>query len=735
MRDRPVFSCLAVLCLALVGVAASQVAVTTNHNDSGRTGTNLQESVLNTSNVNVSNFGKLFTRTVDGYIYAQPLYVPNLTIGGKLRNVVYVATEHDSVYAFDGDDPSASSPLWHVTLGTSVPSQDVCTSPWPGCPYNDLVPEIGITATPVVDTAGGTIYVVAKTKTTRVNKAYYHFKLHALDLLTGKEKFGGPVEITASGFNPLYHLNRPGLLLLNGMLYIGFGSVGDINSWHGWVLGYNSSTLQKVAVFNSTPGGKGGALWAGGQGLAADVDNIYAMSANGTFDASSGGRDYGDSVLKLSTSSGLSLADYFTPDNQSFLNGHDVDLGSGGPLLLPGTNLLVGIGKDGIARLIDTANMGRFNALIDNDVQEFTAVTESCGGASGVCFMGAPVYWDSPGFGPAIYLWGSGDYLKAFQFNGANFQTTPASQGSILDAKGLSNTASLSVSANGSQAGTGIVWASAPYSGDANDAGAVPGILYAFDGSDLSHELWDSKQDAARDDVGNYAKFCPPTIANGKVYVATFSGQLVVYGLNPPPPSGIRFIQVAAATPQSPTATVSVTYPSAESPGDLNVVVVGWNDTSSSVQSVTDSHGNTYTLAAGPVRGTNLSQSIYYLPKVSSGSNTVTVTFNQAATYPDIRILEYSGVSSLDVVAGLTGNSAMASSGPATTTFANELIFGANTVYTGDKGAGSGFTSRIITSPDGDIAEDMLVNATGTYTATAPLVSSGNWVMQMATFK
>lgn len=523
--------CVALVCVALAGKALSQVEITTNHNDAARTGANLTENILNASNVNVSDFSKLFTRTVDGEIYAQPLYLSQVLMTRQgTHNVVYVATEHDSLYAFDADDPNASTPLWQVSLGTPVPSQDVCTSPSSGCPYNDLVPEIGITATPVIDVADGTIYVVAKTKTTSHHNASYHFKLHALDVASGAEKFGGPVEISASGFNPLYHLSRPGLLLLNGVVYIGFGSVGDINSWHGWVMGYNASTLQQIAVFNSTAGGNGGSIWAAGQGLAADAGNIYVMSANGSFDANSGGRDYGDSVLRLSTSSGLSLADYFTPDNQSFLSGNDVDLGSGGPMLLPGTNLLVGIGKDGVARLINTTNMGGFNALLNNDVQEFTAVAGSCGGVRGVCFMGAPVYWDSPSFGPAIYLWGSSDYLKAFKFNGKTFQTTPASQGAILDPTGLSNTVPLSLSANGSQAGTGIVWASAPYSEDAN-SGAVPGILYAFDAGDLSHELWDSKQNAARDDVGNYAKFSPPTIANGKVYVPTFSGQLVVYGL------------------------------------------------------------------------------------------------------------------------------------------------------------------------------------------------------------
>ena len=523
--------CVILASAVLAGSGLSQVEITTGHNDNGRTGGNLSEAILNASNVNVSNFGKLFARTVDGEIYAQPLYASQVSVPGKgVHNVVYVATEHNSVYAFDADDPTQSSPLWFVNLGTAVPSQDVCGDASPGCPYNDLVPEIGITATPVIDAAGATIYVVAKSKTVSQGNISYRFMLHALDLSSGAEKFGGPVEIRSPGFNPLYHLNRPGLLLLNGMVYVAFGSVGDINQWHGWVMAYNASTLQQTAVFNSTPGGNGGSIWASGQGLAADADNIYLMTANGTFDADVAGSNYGDSVVKLSTAGGLTAVDYFTPHDQSFLNANDIDLGAGGPMLLPGANLVIGIGKDGIARVISTEKMGGFNALVNNDRQEFTAVTGSCEGTSGICFMGSPVYWDGSALGPAIYVWGAGDYLKAFAFNGANFQTTPASQGSIVDPAGLSNTVALSVSANQSQQGTGIVWALAPYSGDANSV-AVPGILYAFDASDLSHELWDSKQYSSRDDVGQYAKFTPPSIANGKVYVPTFSDRLVVYGL------------------------------------------------------------------------------------------------------------------------------------------------------------------------------------------------------------
>src|SRR5690348_1785162 len=404
------FSLLALLCLA--SLATAQVSVLTNHNDNGRTGQDLQETTLTTSNVNVSNFGKLFTRTVDGYIYAQPLYVPGLTIGGKTRNVVYVATEHNSVYAFDADDPTASAPLWHVTpttLGTSVPSGDVCIGlSIAECPYKDLLPEIGITGTPVIDPASSTIYVVAKSKNT--SNSTYHFKLHALDLITGAEKFGGPVEITAtvsgtgsgsSGgtitFKPLTQMNRPGLLLLNGLVYVGFGSVGDVPPWHGWIFGYSAANLLTTpTVFIATPNGDSGGFWSAGQGLAGNIVNstawIYGATSNGLFDVNTGGKDYGDSILKLNASSGLTVADYFTPHDQSFLDTGNVDLGSGGPMLFPSTltpstavTYLVNIGKDGYLRLVDTTNMAKFNATTDQNLQNMLVTN----GTNSFAFMGS----------------------------------------------------------------------------------------------------------------------------------------------------------------------------------------------------------------------------------------------------------------------------------------------------------------------------------------------------------
>jgi len=391
----------------LVSMSFGQVSVLTQHNDNSRTGQNQQETILNTSTVNVSDFGKLFSLPVDSNIYVQPLYVPNLTIGGETRNVVYVATQMNSVYAFDADSGNAT-PLWTVNLGTPVPSQDICVTDPPECPYTDVIPVIGILATPVIDAGSGAIYVVANTKDT---SAKYHFKLHALDLITGAEKFGGPTEITASGFTPFTQLNRPGLLLVNGTIYLGFGSVGDFPTWHGFVMAYDATTLQQVAVFNSTPQnnvGGGAGIWQTGNGLVADASgNIYAITSNGNFDVNTGGQDYGSAYLKLSGST-LSVQDYFVPYNQSYLNPetNNVDLGSGGLLLIPNTTLLVGGGKDAVLRVVDTTNMGKFNSVQDSNRQDII-------GATNPPIFGSPVYWDSPNLGPLIYMWGHGDYAKA----------------------------------------------------------------------------------------------------------------------------------------------------------------------------------------------------------------------------------------------------------------------------------------------------------------------------------
>ena len=720
-----------------------QVSILTQHNDNSRTGQNLDETTLNTSNVNQSTFGKLFWRTVDGYIYAQPLYVPGVNVQGTTHNVVYVATEHNSVYAFDADDANAKTPLWHVNFSAPVPSQDICiltgdTDPG-DCPYLDLNPEIGITSTPAIDPGTGTIYVVSRTKS--ISNGSYHFNLHALDTSTGIEKLGGPVELAGqtSGtgvgavggqvpFDPAYNIQRPGLLLQNGNIYIAFGSVGDIGNYHGWVMAYNATTLQQTAIWDVAPDGCCGGIWGAGQGVVGDGSNVYVMTADGDFNADTNGRNYGDSFVKLNGSS-LTVMDYFTPFDQASLFSNNKDLGSGGPILLPGTSLLAGMGKDKTLRLVDTANMGHYNSSSNHDVQEFTA--------SAGTFFGSPIYWNSPNNGPVIYLWGPNDFLKAYKFTGGLFQTTPTSQSTVQNSSGFSNAAPLSLSASGSASGTGIVWSSASFSGVATGI-ARPGIIRAFDATDLTRELWNSQQNLNRDDVGTYAKFVPPTVANGKVYVGSFSGQLLVYGLNPPTASGIRFVQVGNTTPGSVQSTVNVPYPSSQSAGNLNVVIVGWNNTTANVQSITDSAGNTYTLAIGPTTGTGVRQSIYYAKNIAGGTNTVTVVFNQGATNPDVRVLEYKGLSTtnpLDVAIGGSGSGNIAESGFVTTSVADELILGADTATAGAIVAGAPFNTRTLTSPNVNVAADRIVNVAGSYDAWTPLNANGNWVQQVVTFR
>ena len=516
---------LVALCLVAAGVSRSfaQVGVLTYHNDNARTGQNLQETILTPANVNQTMFGKLYHQRVDGFVYAEPLYVSNVAIPGKgSHNVVYVATEHDSVYAFDADSNTGQNaqPLWKTRFAgrgvRPVPSRDI------GC--TDLVPEIGITGTPVIDPATATLYVVAKTKE---NHSYVQ-RLHALDIQTGQEKLGGPVVISASvpgsgdgnnggvvSFDPLLQNQRAGLLLTNGVVYVAWGSHCDINPYHGWVMGFDAATLRLVATFNSTPDGGLGGIWQGGAGPAADSGgNIYFGTGNGTFDADSGGADFGDSLLKLSPSGGFMVSDYFTPTNQDALNGGDIDFGSSGALLLPDQlgahpHLVVACGKEGKLYLIDRDNMGHFNPLDDSQI------VESIPGAVNSCF-GGPAYWNG-----RVYYGGAGDTLKAFTLSGGLLSTTAESaSNAAFGYPGVSP----SISANGTA--NGIVWAL-----ERSSSGHVPSVvLHAYNATDLSQELYNSGQVAHRDLAGPSVKFVPPMVANGKVYVAAHR-RISVYGL------------------------------------------------------------------------------------------------------------------------------------------------------------------------------------------------------------
>jgi len=528
---------------------SAQVSVLTQSNHPDRTAWNSQETILTTSNVNVSNFGKLFALDVDGYIYAQPLYVANLTIGGTTHNVVYVATENNSVYAFDADDPSVPV-LWKATLnggGTPVDSNDICAAAGQAPYCADLIPEVGITATPVIDPSSKTMYVVAETKAA----GSYHFKLHALDITTGMERPGAPVEITSpSGVSPAFdqlpQLNRPGLLLLNGRVYTAFGSNGDFMVWHGWIFGYDATTLQQVAVLDVSPNSgyqPGGGIWQGGKGLVSDGTYIYVATSNGSSTDCSGGNDYSSSFLKLDQN--LNVVDWYAPNNQTYLNSNpgNVDIGAGGPVLLP-TNPpeLAGGGKDGILRVMDVGNpppkMGGCNATANQNLQNFQATKVYDQGM----IFGGPALWTSPSNGTVLYLWGPGDVIKGWKLAGTTFQTVPIMQGTIMNQESEDTLAALTISSNGSQAGSGIVWASRFLSlpSGANSNKVAPGVLTAFDADDLGHELWDSEQNSSRDAVNEYAKFVPPTVVNGKVYLASWvgpnvlgqnSGQVLVYGL------------------------------------------------------------------------------------------------------------------------------------------------------------------------------------------------------------
>ncbi len=485
--------------------------------DNARTGQNVNEGVLTPANVNKTQFGKKFSFSVDGYIYGQPLYVPGVPIAGQgTHNVVYVATEHASVYAFDADGHT-TAPLWQVNFTnpaagiTTVPTGDVGST---------IFPEIGITSTPVIDPNTGTIYVEAFTKE---NGAYFQ-RLHALDITSGTEKFGGPVTISGSvpgtgvgndgagnvPFQAKIELQRSALLLVNGTIYIAFASHGDNGPYHGWVFAYDAASLNQVGIWNDTPNGQDGGIWQGGGGLAADsAGAIYGLSGNGTAE---GGPDYGDSFFKLMLGAGgLSVADFFTPFNQQLLSSHDVDLGSGGPLLLPDQpgahpHLLTSAGKEGKIYLIDRDNMGHYSTSGDNVVQEIAHALGSSDSDNSFC---VPSYWQN-----RVYYVGVADFAKAYTLTGGMLSTSPESQSATTyGIPGATPTISSSGDTNG------IVWII-----------ERAGILHAYDATNLATELYNSNQAGTRDTLGTAVRFAPPTVANGRVYVGTKT-QLVVYGL------------------------------------------------------------------------------------------------------------------------------------------------------------------------------------------------------------
>ena len=501
----------------LATASAQTVTVSTWHNDNLRDGQNTHETILTTSNVNSTTFGKLFSYPVDGEIYAQPLFIPNVSIPGQgTHKVIYVATENDSVYAFDADGLS-STPLWQKSLLLNGGVAVACGNTG-ACAVSPIV---GVTGTPVINPSSKTLYVVAFDQ----EGSNYFCRLHALDITTGNQKFGGPVVIQASipgtgagsvggviTFAPIHQLQRPGLMLLNGTLFIGFGSFGDVDPYHGWVMSYNPTTLAQISVFNTSPNGTRAAVWGAGGGLSADSSgNLYVQTANGTFDASTGGLDYGDSFLKMNPSN-LTVLDYFTPDNQATLESLDLDLGSSAGLIpaRQGGSFpdeIISAGKQGMIYVVDRDAMGGYDPNANHNVQ---TVTGAAGG-----YINNAASWNG-----ALYYSGAKDYLSRYTLRNGMLSTAPASKAPATFKIGSTP----SVSANGTT--NGIVWAIDAGGGK----GTLPAVLHAYMATKVSTELYNTSQAGTRDTPGAGVKFSTPTIANGKVYIGTFT-ELDVFGL------------------------------------------------------------------------------------------------------------------------------------------------------------------------------------------------------------
>ena len=498
----------------------------TMKNDTFRTGQNLNEVALTTGNVNQNQFGKLFTRSVDGNIYAEPLYVPNVTIPGVgTYNVVYVATENDSVYAFDADG-TVTSPLWQTSFLTG--GAQVLDTTDVNCA--NITPTYGITSTPVIDPATNMMFLVTRTKTGTSGNYTYYQTLWAVDILTGaivqSVQIQGAVPATNKtvNFNTLTQNQRAGLLLSNGVVYIAWASHCDNAPWNGWVMGYNETNLQQSGVYNSTPGGSDGGIWMGGGGLAADASgNIFFSTGNGTYDANTGGEDYGDSVVKLTATDGvLSAGDSFTPWDQANLDLLDWDLASGGVMLLPDQvgsypHVMLAGGKGSTVYELNRDSLGGFNTTANQNLLTVPTVLGAAEDGAGNR-AGGPAYWQEQ-----VYFSGSGGYPMQFSIQNSLISTVPIAQSNKhFGYPGGSPT----VSANGN--GNGIVWILE------TDKFGVNGnaILRAFDAANVSRELYDTSQNSARDAAGPAVKFTAPTVANGKVYVGTQT-ELNVYGLLP----------------------------------------------------------------------------------------------------------------------------------------------------------------------------------------------------------
>jgi hypothetical protein len=525
VRSNALMTLRAGLFLSMACLCPAQIIVPTAQYDNARTGANLHETVLTPANVSPAGFGKLFKLAVDGDVYAQPLYVPRLEIPGKgVHDVVFIATEHDTVYAFDAAG-QPTDPLWRV----SFLSRGVETLPVGRMQCSFLSPEVGITATPVIDVASRTMYVLVRT----MEHELFYQRLHAIDITTGAERPGSPTPIRASlkssrllglmssdvAFHALLENPRAALLLAGGRVYIAWGSSCDVNPYYGWVLAYDARTLQQTGVFNTAPDAGESGIWQADAGIAADTaGNVFAVTGNGKFTAASGGRDYGDSVLKLGFDKGiLGVRDYFTPSNEAHLNSTDADLGSSGPVLLPDQagphpHELVVAGKAGTVYLVDRDRMGNYQSGADpHAIQTLTGMGKGA--------FGAPSYWNGH-----LYYFGSNSVLKDYALANGRLSTAPVHQGSF---EFKDPGAIPVVSANGEK--DGIVWV--VISKGWRDRETF-GIVQAYDAANVSRMIYSSAMNLARDAAGPVLRFTMPTVAGGRVYIG-MRGEVYVYGLLP----------------------------------------------------------------------------------------------------------------------------------------------------------------------------------------------------------
>ncbi len=588
-----VFTVFFVLSFCFVYSVSAQVNVLTQHNDLKRTGWNMHETTLNQSNVNANSFGKLYTLPVDEQVYAQPLIVSNINVGGRTRNVLYVATVNNSLYAFDADDASGT-PLWQINLSPSgfraINHSDFSCGQYG---YSDYQSGMGIVGTPVINQATQTMYVLARS--INLNDGTHVQYLHAIDITTGAEKANSPVQITASvagtgggsvngtiTFDSKLENQRPGLCLYNNVVYICWASQCDYGFYHGWVIGYNTKTMQQQYVYCDSPNGFQGGIWMSGQAPTVDdLGNIYVATGNGTVGYNGNENDpinRGESLVKFSPqSSGLQVVDFFTPHNWLDLENGDLDYGSDGVLIIPNTNISLSGSKQSYLFAVNTTNLGKTTSNNAGAMQILNINADFQGHNN---IHGTPVYFKNNQKKEYIYVWAEDAFLKQVPFvrKKQAFDTANTISGTTMLPDGMPG-GFLSVSSNMSKRNTGIVWATHALSGDAN--GQVrPSILQAFSADDITHELWNSQQNAARDNSTTFAKMNPPTVANGKLYLPTFSNQIIVYGLLPKGSSSTGRTAVKSIDETRMTNATIDLFPNPAS----NHVTIGFNSNKAEAQ-------------------------------------------------------------------------------------------------------------------------------------------------------